>query len=261
MSPLGFNALRFPFAVAILGVALFFRQSRWPARSDLGLILVLGLVGHIGYQLCFIIGLEATTAGNSSILLATSPLWTAALAGTFGNERITGRLWGGMTATILGICLVVWGGSTNNLLLGQDTLKGDALMLLAAFLWAIYTVLGRPLVQRYGALPVTTWTVGVGMIGIVALGVGSLDFDTLRGLPLKAWLAVAYAGAFGIGVAYLIWYAGVKVLGSTRTALYSNVIPVVALAVAWIWLSETPTPSQLSGAGLVLFGVAWARRP
>lgn len=261
VSPLGFNALRFPLAVAVLVVGLVLRRSPLPRRSDLGLIVLLGVLGHVGYQLCFIIGLEATTAGNSSILLATSPLWTAVLAGTLGGERIPAHLWAGMAATLLGIVLVVLGGSTNNLLLARDTLKGDVLMLIAALLWAGYTVGGQPLVERYGALPVTTWTVAVGMVGIVAFGAGSLDVELLTTLPARVWLAILYAGALGIGLAYLIWYAGVKVLGSTRTALYSNVIPVVALAVAWVWLGETPTIVQLAGAALVLAGVGWARRP
>jgi len=259
LSPLGFNALRFPLAVAILLVALVFRRAPLPRRSDMGLILILGLVGHVGYQLCFVVGLSATTAGNSSILLATSPLWTAILAGTVGDERIPGRLWGGMAATVVGICLVVLGRSSNTLLLARDTLKGDALILVAAFLWAIYTVLGRPLVQRYGALPMTAWTVTIGMVGIVALGAPTLDLATLRSLPPRVWVAIAYAGALGIGAAYLFWFAGVKVLGSTRTALYANVIPVVALGVAWVWLREEPNVFQLSGAALVLAGVAWSR--
>lgn len=260
LSPLGFNALRFPLASAVLVAVLLARRSPLPRRSDWVPLLLLGLVGHVGYQLCFIVGLEATTAGNGSILLATTPLWTAVLVKTLGHEEISGRLWGGMGVTILGICLVVWGGSRNVLLQSHDTLRGDALMLTAAMLWAGYTVGGRPLVERYGALPVTTWTVLVGTVGIVAAGAGSLDVPTLRALPLGVWMAVCYAGVLGIGVAYFIWYAAVRALGSTRTALFSNLIPVVALAVAWVWLKETPTLLQLLGAGLVLFGVAWSKR-
>jgi drug/metabolite transporter (DMT)-like permease len=62
-----------------------------------------------------------------------------------------------------------------------------------------------------------------------------------------------------IGVAYIIWYYGVEKLGNTRTSTYSNVVPVVALAVAWIWLGEVPTTPQLVGTVVILSGVTVAQ--
>ena len=143
--------------------------------------------------------------------------------------------------------------------ISQDSLWGDGLILMAALVWAVYTVAGKGLVDRYGPLRVTTWTLWVGTPGLVALGLPDLIAMDWGSVPASAWLGVAYAGFFGIGVAYLIWYAGVAVLGSSRTAIYSNTIPVVALLVAWAWLGEVPTLAQILGGGLVLLGVGVAR--
>ena len=68
-----------------------------------------------------------------------------------------------------------------------------------------------------------------------------------------------YSGAGAMVVAYLIWYHGVKVIGPTRTSMYSNVQPVIAMAVAWAFLGELPSGWQLVGAALVMSGLLLAR--
>ena len=73
------------------------------------------------------------------------------------------------------------------------------------------------------------------------------------------WAAVVYAGVLSIGVAYIIWYYGVEKLGNTRTSAYSNLTPVIALAVAWLWLGEVPTAAQVAGMVVILSGVSVAQ--
>ena len=67
------------------------------------------------------------------------------------------------------------------------------------------------------------------------------------------------SGALSIGVAYLIWYYGVGIIGNTRTATYSNLVPVVALAAAWLHLGEVPSAGQIAGAGVILAGISLAQ--
>lgn len=74
-----------------------------------------------------------------------------------------------------------------------------------------------------------------------------------------AWAGVVYAGILSIGVAYLIWYRGVRLLGASRTAVYSNLVPVAALITAWVWLGEVPSALQLAGATVILGGLTLAR--
>ena len=71
---------------------------------------------------------------------------------------------------------------------------------------------------------------------------------------------MAFSGVFGIAIGQLLWYRGVKVLGNTRTAVYQNVVPIGAIAVAWAWLDEIPNAGQLAGAAIVVGGVAVVRR-
>ena len=88
LEPLAFNALRFPLAAVALGWIVFRgTEDLMPQREDVPRILLLGLIGNVLYQLAFIIGLDWTYAGNASLLLATTPVWTVILSAAAGHEQ------------------------------------------------------------------------------------------------------------------------------------------------------------------------------
>jgi drug/metabolite transporter (DMT)-like permease len=258
LPPMGFNALRFPLAAAVLGgLMLVSRGLRLPERRDVPAVVALGLLGNLVYQLFFIYGLAGTSAGNASLLLSTTPVWTVLLSTVTGQERLPSSVWIGVSATVLGMVLLVVGGA--GVSFTGASLRGDLLMMGSAVIWAAYTVGSRPLVHRYGAMPVTAWTLWVGTPALVALGARDLVDVALTELGVEVWLAVVYAGVLAISVAYLLWNRGIRRLGNARTAVYSNLVPVVALAAAWLALGERPTPLQLGGAAVILFGLTLTR--
>lgn len=257
--PLAFNALRFPLAA--LTVLIILKSSGKlpkPHRSDWPRVIALGVLGNVAYQGFFIFGVQGTYAGNASILLATTPVWTLILSSVRGHERPGAQIWIGVLATLSGMLLVVLG-SRSAVGLEGSTLKGDLLIIGGAITWSIYTVGSRRLVRTYGAIPVTAWTLWVGSLGLVLLGIPSLADLPLRELSPWAWASVGYAGILAIGLAYLLWYRGVQRIGNSRTAAYSNLVPIVALAIAWVWLGEVPSLMQILGATIVLVGLSVAR--
>jgi drug/metabolite transporter (DMT)-like permease len=258
VAPLGFNALRFPFAALALWLLLrALRIRARPERKDLPALVALGVLGHVVYQALFILGVARTSAGNASLVLATSPAWTVALSAITGQEKVAGPVWGGVGATMVGMALVVAGGQGASF--GSATLVGDLLMLAAAVGWAAYTVGSRPFVYRYGPLPVTAWTLWVGTVGVLLLGAPSLSRLDPAVLTPGIWGIVLYAGVLSISVAYALWNRGVRRIGNARTAVYSNLVPVVALLAAWIGLGERPTGLQVLGAAVILAGLRWTR--
>jgi len=259
--PLGFNALRFP--VAALAVYAFLRWRGpipLPQRKDWLAIFVLGLLGNGIYQVFFVVGLDWTRAGNTSLLLATTPAWTVLLSAWTGEGILSLKGLMGVFLTLGGVVLLVLGGGDAVGLSVGKALWGDMMALGAALLWAIYTVGSRGLILRYGSLPVTAWTLWVGTLILVLIGVPDLLVLAWGEVPLIAgWGAVFFAGAFAVALSYVIWYRGVQRLGSTRTATYSNAVPVVALITAWLLLGEIPSGLQWLGAGIVLAGVVLTR--
>jgi drug/metabolite transporter (DMT)-like permease len=259
IDPLAFNALRFPLASLVVFMVLR-RQGPIPkpAGSDWPRIITLGVLGNLVYQGFFIFGVSGTLAGNASILLATVPVWTMALSALRRHERPGTTVWGGVFATLVGMLLVVLGGSLNVSIHGA-TLLGDLLIIGAAVTWSTYTVGSRRMIEKYGSLNVTAWTLWIGTVGLVLAGAHSLLRTPIQAVTPWAWAGVAYSGALAIGVAYILWYRGVQRIGNARTAAYSNLTPIVALGVAWAWLGEALSLLQITGAGVVLGGLTLAR--
>ncbi len=260
VEPLALNALRFPLAAVVLALLLprGVGESR-PRREDVPRIVGLAVLGHGLYQLAFIEGIDATLAGNASLLLATTPVWALILSVARGHERADGLVWTGVGVTVAGMALVVLGGR-GPVAVGGSTLRGDLLMIAASLLWALYTVGGRRPVERYGALRLTAWTLWAGTPLVVAAGVPQLRTTEWGAMGPWVWAGVGYSAVFALAVAYLIWYRGVRRIGTARTAAYSNLVPVAALLTAWLWLGEVPAPLQLAGAAVVLAGLTATRK-
>ena len=259
MSPLAFNGLRFTLASIILwltvkarGVSTVFPRRYWPT------LIVLGVLGNTIYQVAFIYGIDWTLAGNSALMLATTPVFTTLLSVTLRQERVSWIAWAGVGASAIGIALVVLGGG-GEISFNSDTLRGDLTVLGAAAAWSTYTVGSSPLVRRFGALPVTAVTMWIGGVGLLALSIPSFlqqDWSAVSGI---SWAALIYSGALAIALAYFIWYYSIRQIGNTRTAVYTNFIPVVALVIAWLVLSEVPTWPQIIGAASILGGTIMVR--
>lgn len=254
--PLGFNALRYVLASTLVYAVLRGRgRLRLPQRADLPRIILLGLVGNTIYQMAFILGVDGTRAGNASLMLALVPVFVL-LFGWRRDGAPRRRAWVGAVISVIGVAAV--SGSTLGID-GSATLRGDLTMVGASFVWAIYTVEARPLIERYGSIQTTAWTLWVGAIGIFLIGVPSLIHQNFAAVDFAGWGGLLFSALFSIGLAYLIWYRGVERLGGARTAVFANFTPVVALATGALWLGERLTVLSLIGAAMVLGGIMLVR--
>jgi drug/metabolite transporter (DMT)-like permease len=255
-----FNAIRFIVAASL--VSFIFRTGhswREVAREDRWPLLRAGIVASVLYQVAFIVGLKLTTAGNSAVLLATSPLWTLLWQARLHRERIPVPTIVGMSISLAGIALIVVG-SGRELKLGGSAVAGDLVMLSSAALWGLNTNLQKPLVARYPSMQVTLILLAIGAAGLTLIAIpAGLAADWAR----ADWthvLAAAASGAFSIGVANMIWSRGVKRLGPGRTANFNNLVPILAFIISWYTLQEPVHTMHFVGAGVTLAGVWYARR-
>jgi len=254
LAPLAFTTLRFVLASAILGgVMAVAGESVRIDRRHWGPVIGLALVGTTGYQTLFISGIDRTLAGNASLILATGPVFTTLLAVAVRQERSTRRAVAGVGLSVVGAGLVVLGGA-RGVGLSAGTLRGDLLVLAAAVGWSIYTVGSAPLVRRYGAIPLTAASMWIGTAGLLVVAVPALRAQAWAAVRPATWLAVLYSGACAIAAAYFLWAYCLRQIGSTRTVVYTNVTPLVALAIAWATLGEVPSPLQLVGAVGIVAG-------
>jgi drug/metabolite transporter (DMT)-like permease len=260
LSPLAFNSLRFTLATIILLTILRLRGETFRlTRRDLLPVIFLGLVGHTLYQLLFINGLAHTTAANSALLMATAPIFVAIYGQVLRIERASIWTWAGIILSFIGIVLLI-GGSGASLRLGAETIVGDLMVLAAAMLWAAYTTGSKPLLARYSPLKLTALTMVAGTIPLVVVSIPPLRSQDWGAVTAGAWMGWLYSSLFAVVVAYLGWYTSVARVGTTRTAIYSNLTPVVAIVVAWVALGDQRSLLQRLGAAIVLAGLVLTRR-
>jgi drug/metabolite transporter (DMT)-like permease len=279
IDPQAFNALRMILASLVFGVILVWvRLPRANApdgatpgrfasifytpapitRQDWIGLLGLGIVGHFFYQFFFIGGLARTTVANSSLMLAFTPVLIALISAVLGQERITPRHWVGAALSMAGIYVVV-SARTDPSSSSIATPAGDLMMFVAVCCWASYTLGARRLMTRHSPVGVTGLSMVIGTALYVATVSPHLLTVNWSAVSGRTWLAVIYSALFALCVAYTIWYVAVRQIGSARTSVYSNLVPIVAMITAVVFIGESLTATKIAGAAAVLFGVALTR--
>ncbi|HXW03731.1 MAG TPA: DMT family transporter [Vicinamibacterales bacterium] len=215
----------------------------------------LGLVGHCLYQFLFIGGLARTSVANSSLILAATPVLIALATAVLGHDRVGLRYWIGATLSMAGIYVVIGEGFR----LDPAAIGGDLMVSAAVCCWAAYTIGARQLMARHSPVGVTGLSMSIGTLLYVPLVAARVHAAPWGALPAATWLALLYSSLFALCVAYTIWYAAVRRIGSARTSVYSNVVPIVAMGTAVLFLGEPIGPSKVLGATAVLAGVALTR--
>ncbi len=263
MDPMAFNAVRMTLAALILLGVLLAREGWQPLpRRDWLKLIGLGILGNTLYQIPFVTGLDLIPPGNSALLIATIPVWTALLARLLGWERITRRVWLGIFLSFVGVLLVTLGtpaasGAGAVVAFGLDrmSLWGNLLTLIAAACWAGYTVFSKDLLKRYSPLRVSTLGLLAGIVGLWFVSIPNALHTPWLELPGSVWAAALYSGIFPIAVAYVIWATGVQRVGAARTAVYNNLVPVVTFLLAYFVLAQPITFLQGIGGTVGLTGV------
>lgn len=235
-----------------------FRVTTLSGR-DWRLLVALAIFGHFLYQLFFIEGLARTSVANASLMIGCTPIAVALASAALGQERLTIMHWIGAALSLGGIYLVVALGGTSTDAMARASLTGDALMAVAVTCWVIYTLLGRELLQRHSPLIVTGYSMALGAVPYVFYAAGPIAEADWVGLTTGDWLGIAYATFLAFNVSYILWYAGIQRLGSARTSLYSNLVPIVSLVTAAVWLGERVGWVKIVGAAAVLTGLLVSR--
>lgn len=227
------------------------------SRGVITRLILLGVLGNGLYQLFFVHGVARTRAGNAALIVGAAPAFIALAARAKGLERIERLTMLGIALSIVGVALVMVGSANSGA--GQATLLGSVLVCLGVVCWTFYTVWLQPYTKRVDAITLSALTLIGGAVPLViASGPAIVATDWSR-IGTGGWLALLYSSIVSMGIAYLFYYRGLRVLGPTRTAVYSNLQPIIALLVAWPLLGETPTIFQGVGAATIVAGVFMTR--
>lgn len=238
------------FGTASLALTLFAlaRQMRLPDRADLPRIGLAGLLGISIYHVALNFGEVTVHAGAASMLIAAGPVFTALLSALFLEERLTRLGWGGILLAFGGVSLIALSGGK-----GLQFTPGSLLILLAAAVAAVYTILSKPSLRKYSALEFTCYSIWAGTLPLLVFLPGLLHRFHTAAPP--ATFAVVYLGLFPAAIAYVLWNFALSKMPASLLSSCLYLSPVLASFIAWMWLGETPGLLTVTGGGIAILGV------
>jgi drug/metabolite transporter (DMT)-like permease len=256
-NPVAFTGLRVGTAATFLVAFAYARGGFTLSRHDVARLLFLGVIGNGLYQLFFVHGVARTRAGNASLIVGAAPAFIALVARARGMERVKRMTFAGIALSVIGVALVIAGSATSSN--GETTLLGSVLVFLGVLCWTAYTIMLQPYTKRIDVVQLAAVTMVGGAVPLLVASMPALVATDWSSVGTGGWLALLYSSVISMGVAYFFWYRGLRVLGPTRTAVYSNLQPIVALVAAWAFLGEIPTIFQGVGAVTIIAGVFLTR--
>jgi len=260
IGPFSLSFYRWLFASALLltvATGPLYRSRRILLRNWKPL-LVLGILGTGIFNTLLYLGLNSTSANNAGIILATLPITIILLSYLLGQERASMLQVLGMVISLTGVAWVITQGELSRLLQFQFN-RGDITILIANIVWALYSVLLRKLRPiELDTLPFLAiqFLIGLAFISPFFLHEQSQAAPIIwdRGM----WMIIAYIAIFPSLIAFFFWQQGVAMGGANIAGFISPLISVFTAAFAYLFLGEVLSLAQLTGAGLVIFGVILA---
>jgi len=258
MSPFSVVSLR--TAVAAMGflVVMMLLRRGIPAftKQDWIRIVQLGVLGVTSYNIFSALGQDHLPAALSSLIIGSSPIFTALFAGLLGIERITRNTVIGLVLATTGLVLLVSQGRGVDVPLTREVVLAAAVLVVAPASWGAYTVLAKPMLRRHDPITVA----GMGMIiGAVTLSplfvVDPRVVPEIQALDRIGWAALTLSALGSLVVAYILFGMVLRALPPSQAAMTSYITPLFAITIAWLVLGEQPTLGLLLGGVFVLAAV------
>jgi drug/metabolite transporter (DMT)-like permease len=220
-------------------------------RQDVPMLTALGVLGVIGNQLLFIVGLSMTSVAHGSVITALAPLFVLSGAAVIGQEHFTGRKLIGMLVAAGGVGVLQIGRSHS----GGATFAGDLIMVASQVVFAAFTVLSKRVAAQFGTITLNTFAFLCGALILLPFTVWDLSRIDVARVSYAAWMSVAYMALFPSIAGYLIYSYALRYLPASRVSSVSYLQPVLATLLAVFFLREQPGAAFAGGAALVLGGV------
>jgi drug/metabolite transporter (DMT)-like permease len=257
----GMMFLRF-LVLPLLGVLLLLVAFRGrldlsvPRREDLLRFFWCAMVGHVVHLTAVMYGMDLSTAFSSSLVLTCQPLFTLGILAWIGQERLRGQQIAGTVVAFAGIVLFLSDKFAGGF---SRAGVGDLTLLLAGASFSAYTVMSRPLADRYGPIVVLAYTLLFSAPIMLPLSAPYFADVGLDAFTPAVWAALFWALVISSFAGWMLWTWVNSVRGVARSAPFMYLMPPVAGVMAWLTLGESFTWLKIAGAAVTMAGVAWAQ--
>lgn len=241
--------LRFGTASVVLFLYAAYKRIRMPRQSDLPAILLAGVLGITIYHVALNFGERTVESGAAAVLIALSPVFTAALSTRFLGERLSLWGWAGIVISFFGGLIVAIGEGEGGI--GLDA--GALLILVATLSTSLYFFVSKPLLRRYSALEFTSYAIWAGTVPMLVFAPSLMQ--QMQTAPAPALASGVYLGVFPGAIAYVLWSIGLSRMPASRVSAFLYLQPLNAAVVAWLWLGEVPVLAVVAGGVVSILGV------
>lgn len=251
ISPASLAFLRYAIGVACLIPVIALAPRTRFARADILPIALLG-IGQFGVLIALLnYGLKTVPAGRGALIFASFPLLTLVFAALVGHERVTFAKLAGILLTLAGVGFAlgdkIGGGLSGDLI-------GELAIVASAATGAICSVLYRPYLRRYPALPVSAFAMAAAAAALlVPAALSDLLVAPFQLTPL-AWAAIVFIG-LSSGVFYVVWLWALKTIAATRVTVFLTLSPITAIVLGVVLLGEPVTVGMIAGVACVAAGL------
>jgi drug/metabolite transporter (DMT)-like permease len=259
--PFTVAAVRFTIATALLAVWAGWRHGpiRAPGWSNVPLVLATGATAVAGYNILFLYGLELAPASDGAIIVpGLVPVFTVLLGWAVLGELVSRQAVAGLVLAFAGLLVVVEPGGD----VDADRLWGIVLFVAGALCWAIYLLIGRPAIARFGAVTSTLYATATGTLILIPFSLAEQGWTDLEGAGEDAWLPILYLAVFGTVLAFVLFYEGVSRIGPARSAAFAMLVPIFGVLASVVLLGEELGLNLVLGGAAIIAGL-WLiqRRP
>jgi len=254
--PVDLGFLRFLVATPLMVLILFLRKKpiRIPTK-ELPSLIVLGLTGVTLLYIFQFIGIAYTTASTAAVLINTNIIFIVILSAMFLKEIFSLKKTLGIILSFLGVIIVILAQMRNeNIVFSDVFLVGCLFVLLSAFCWAIYSVVGKRLLTEYDSFTVTTYAFVLGTIFFLPVVLPNIT-GVIQNISFNGWMAVFYLALLCSVFGYAAWYYALSKTEAGRAAVFLNFIPLFAITLSSFFIREIPSILFLLGAILIIYGV------
>ncbi len=255
ISPIENMILRFSLAYLLL-LLLYPHYSPFHLKDELRFFL-LGFLGIFVYFLLENFALKYTQAANVGLYMGALPLFTAIFAHFLTkDERLNKNIIIGFLVAIVGIALILLDGAAFTL-----RLKGDLLAILAATVFALYSVALKFAPMGYHYIVITRKSFFYGIVLMLIYFFLSGRVFHYQALTISVvWINILFLGVLSSGLAFILWQQGIKQIGAMSASNYIYLVPLITAATGIAALGEELTVKMLLGAVLILIGLFIAQR-
>ncbi len=255
--PFNLAFYRYVVASPVMAILMIAESRGFPAIPvrDIPAFIMLALSGVTLLYAVQFVGLEYTTATNSSILINTSVIFIAIMSFLFLGEKFSKLKVSGLIISFTGVTLIISNGTFSlTQLFAEKTFMGDVLIIIDGFIWALYTITGKSLIPRYSPITVTSISFILGTVLLIPFAVYEGLMNPLM-LSMTALFSVFYLGILCSVVAYVVWFKALERMDATRVAVFVYLIPLFTILMAIPLLGEHVTVYTITGGILTMMGV------